>query len=157
METFLKELQEQVTDLYGIMSPWALLSLLMQICHQPSYTFKPHHSPKQGDALSGSCLPRQTCDWSLSAEAVSCLWFVWLWHLSSGCHSYELGLPRSGSYCLVTLLSWPLILTATPVPACCDGLALPHFGFFLGSSLIPIKVIHKQPTLSRALFHFLSG
>lgn len=135
-------------------------SLLTWFCWQPDYTFKPGHSPKQLWYSSWTLsVPRQLCDWSLSTEAVSCLQFAWLWHLSSGCHSYELEAAQTWQMlpCHTSLL---VLLTASPVPACCDGLELIHrksYGFFLGSSLILIKVIHKQPTLPRPLFHFLSG
>lgn len=152
METFPKEPQEQVMDLYRIMSLWTLLRICL--CgfanSRTDYTFKPGNSPKQlWCSFWTLSVPRQTCDGSLSTEALSCLRFAWLWRLSSGCRSSEMraalsdfspGLPHSRT--CASLLWW----TGAAILACPWDLVS-----------FSLKLFIKQSTLPRPLFHFLSG
>lgn len=124
----LQGLQAWLSERVGDRSRWdneprnLRRSLLTRFCWQPEYTFKPGHSPNQLWCSSWTLsVPRQTCDWSLSTEVVSCLWCAGTWHLSFGCHSYELEAAQTWQLlpCHTSLLA---LLTGSPVPACCDEL-----------------------------------
>lgn len=63
-------------------------------------------------------------------------------------------LPRPGSCCLVTVLSWPCSQAHLCQPAVMNWIR--HPWLLPRRSLVLIKVIHKQSTLPRPLFRLLS-
>jgi hypothetical protein len=128
----------------GIMSLWALLRTCLggSASSWTDYTFKPGHSPQQlWCSFWTLSVPRQTCDGSLSTEAVSCLWFAWLYIYPLDSTLLSWGLPRPGSWYLATLLSLSCSQRHLCQPAVMDWGC--HFDFFLWSSIILINVIYK--------------
>lgn len=131
--------------LYGIISLWA--SLRICFCGSASSWTDYIHSnlgtlPNNRDALSGPCL----CLDKLVMD--HCLLRLSPAYGLPGSDIHPLGtpllgwgLPRPGSFCLITLLSWSCSQPHLCQPAVVDWSR--HFDFFLWFSTILIRVIHK--------------